>query len=360
MSSSPLATCNGDTTITLINDLKEIVFCSIIDKDSPKAYSQAVAAAGLFLSILGIASGAATPTPGLLVGLGGMHLSGHSSLHNFYAARSSEVVSRVLFFNDALKSTLKGGKTGVILLVHLSIDGTQVKVTEYKKESLSDVNHVGKIIGGDFTEKKDFFTFSVVGSHKLVHRRYLTIRGLSPHGIISSSTDWKDIPEPGSAIQFDTSGKLVLYYPQKKGNEDKDLFAKCNLSHKEGAVIQFVQGESSQISPSQSVLNLADGKHTAVLRMHGWGCIPLGTKIGNALDSELQKVLDMIRDTRDQSFWGYQWVRDTKRNGAVYGDLYGLAWPKGGDGLTRSAVSEVFFVVDDEDWTYTATISKVE
>lgn len=359
MSSSPLAS-NGGTTIALINDLKEIVFCSIIDKNSPKAYGQAVAAAGLFLSILGIASGAATPAPEVLVGLGGMHLSGQSSLHNFHAARSSEIVSRVLFFNDALKSTLEGGKTGVVLLVHLSIDGTQVKVTQYKKEGSSDENYVGKIIDGDFTEKKDFFTFSVVGSHRLVHRRYLTLRGLSPHGIISSSTDWKDVPEPGSAVQFDTLGKLVLYYPQKKGNEDKDLFAKCTLSHKEGAVIQFVQGESSQISPSQSVLNLADDKHTAVLRMHGWGCIPLGTKIGNASDSELQNVLEMIRDTRDRSFWGYQWVRDAERNGALYGDLYGLAWPRRGDCLTRSAVSEVFFVVGDEDWTYTATISKVE
>lgn len=80
MNLSPLPS-SGDTTITLINDLEYIVFCSIVDKDSPKAYSQAIAAASLFLSILGIASGAATPAPGLLVGLGEMHLLGQSSLH---------------------------------------------------------------------------------------------------------------------------------------------------------------------------------------------------------------------------------------------------------------------------------------
>ncbi|KAL6692924.1 hypothetical protein J3F84DRAFT_381095 [Trichoderma pleuroticola] len=167
-----------------------MLFCSIIGNDSPKAYSQAISAAGLF------------------VGLGGMHLSGQSSLHNFHAAGSSEIVSRVLFFNDALKSTLDGLETGVILLIHLSIDGTLVKVTQYKKEGSSDDNYVGNIFGRDFTEKKDLFTFTVVGNHKLVHRRCLTI-----HGIISPSTDWKDIPEPGSAIQFDTAGKPVLYCP---------------------------------------------------------------------------------------------------------------------------------------------------
>ncbi|GFP57621.1 hypothetical protein ACSS6W_010032 [Trichoderma asperelloides] len=346
----------ADNTITLINDRKEIVFCSIVDRDSSEAYGKAVAAGGLFLSILGLAAGAAAPAANLLVGLGGLFLSSQSPFHNFHATQSSEIVSRVLFFNDALKWPVHKGKSGVAILFHAQIHGTQVKVTLYEKECSLDINYVEKIIGGDFNEKKDCFTFNINGTHKFAHRRYLAIRGISPGGIISNSTDWKDIPEPGSAIVFDTSGKLLNYYPQKKENYGKDLFEKCTFNFKGDAVIQLVQGESDHISPSLSVLNLTDDKHTPVLKMHGWKCNYLGSKIGNALDNELQKVLDIIRDNKRQLFWGYQWIRDSqKRN---YGDVYGLTWPHDGDSISRIPNSELFFVIGDKDWTYTSTIVK--
>lgn len=357
MSLSPLVH-NADNTITLINDQKEIVFCSIVDRDSSEAYGKAVAAGTLFLSILGLASGASTPSPALLVGLGGLYLSSQSPFHNFHTTQSSEIVSRVLFLNDVLKLSLDKGKSGVILLFHVQIHGTHVKVTQYEKECSLDINYVGKIIGGDCNEKKDYFTFTVTGTHKLAHRRYLAIRGISPGGIISHSTesDWKEIPEPGSAIVFDGYGKLMSYFPQKKGSHDKDLFEKCTFNFKKDAVLQLVQGESDHISPSLSVLNLTDDKHTAVLKMHGWKCNYLGTKIGNALDNELQKALDIIRDHTKKSYWAYQWIRDSqKRN---YGDLYGLTWPHDGDTISRVRNSELFFVVEDKDWTYTSTIVK--
>lgn len=355
MSLSPLGQ-NADNTITLINDRKEIVFCSIVDRDSSEAYGKAVAAGGLFLSILGLAAGAAAPSPALLVGLGGLYLSSQSPFHNFHANQSSDIVSRVLFFNDVLKWPVDKGKTGVIIVFHVQVHGTQVKVTQYEKECSLDINYVGKIVSGDFSEKKDYFTFNIAGTHKLAHRRYLTIRGISPVGIMSSSTDWKDIPEPGSAILFNTSGKLVNYYPQKKENHGNDLFAKCTFNFRKDAVIQLVQGESEQISPSLSVLNLTDDKHTAVLKMHGWKCNYLGIKIGNALDNELQKVLDIIRDNKTQSYWGYQWTRDSQKKN--YGDLYGLTCPHDGDNISHVPNAELFFVVDDKDWTYTSTIVK--
>ncbi|KAL6892071.1 hypothetical protein GGI43DRAFT_195117 [Trichoderma evansii] len=347
---------NTDNTITLINDRKEIVFCSIVDRDSSEAYGKAVAAGGLFLSILGLASGATAPAAHLLVGLGGLYLSSQSPFHNFYAPQSSDIVSRVLFFNDVLKWPVDKGKSGIIILFHVQIHGTQVKVTQYEKECSLDINYVGKIIGGDSNEKKDYFTFNVTGAHNLAHRRYLTIRGITPFGALSKSTDWKDIPEPGSAIIFDTSGKLVDYYPQKKENHGKELFEKCSFNFKNDAVLQLVQGESDQISPSLSVHNLADDKHTPVLKMHGWKCSYLGIKIGNALDNELQKALDIIRDNKGQSYWGFQWIRDSqKRN---YGDLYGVTWPHDGDTLSHMPNSDLFFVIDDKDWTYTSTIVK--
>lgn len=353
MSLSPLVH-NAGNAITLINDRKEIVFCSILDRDSSEAYGKAVAAGGLFLSILGLASGATAPAANLLVSLGGLYLSSQLPLHNFYATQSSEIVSRVLFFNDALKWPVHKGKGGVIILFHVQIHGTQVKVTQYEKDCSLDINYVGKIIGDDSSEKKDYFTFNFNGPHKLAHRRYLTIRGISPFGALTKSTDWKDIPEPGSAIIFDSSGKLVDYYPQK--NHGKDLFEKCSFNFKKDAVMQLVQGESDHISPSLAVLNLADDKHTPVLKMHGWKCNYLGTKIGNAVDNELQKALDIIRDNKRQSYWGFQWIRDSKKGN--YGDLYGLTWPHDGDALSHMANSELFFVVDDKDWTYTSTIAK--
>lgn len=355
MSLSPLVH-NSENTITLINDRKEIVFCSIVDRDSSEAYGKAVAAGALFLSILGLASGAATPSPALLVGLGGLYLSSQSPFHNFHATQSPEIVSRVLFLNDVLKLSLDKGKSGVVLIFHIQIHGTQVKVTQYEKECSLDINYVGKIIEGDSNEKKDYLTFNITGTHKLAHRRYLAIRGISPGGILSHSTDWKDIPEPGSAILFDGSGKLVNYYPQKKENHGKDLFEKCTFNFKKDAVLQLVQGESDHISSSLSVLNLTDDKNTPVLKMHGWKCNYLGTKIGNALDNELQKALEVIRANAKKSYWAYQWIRDSqKRN---YGDLYGLTWPHDGDTISRVPNSELFFVVEDKDWTYTSTIVK--
>jgi hypothetical protein len=215
---------------------------------------------------------------------------------------------------------------------------------------------VGKIIGGDSNEKKDYFTFSLVGTHKLAHRRYLSIRGIAPRGVITTSTEWKDIPEPGSAILFDTTGKLVHYYPQKKENHGNDIFEQCKLEYKNDSIIQLVQGESDTISTNLSVLNLNDKKHTAVLRLNGWKCSYLGSKIGNALDNELPKVLDIIRDIRHQQYWGYQWIRDSRAKN--YGDLYGLTWPHDGDSLSHTPNSQMFFVVDDKDWTYTSTIVK--
>lgn len=345
---------NNGNTITLVNDWKEIVCCSIVDKDSPEAYSQAVAAGGLFLSILGIASGAAAPAANLLLGLGGLHLSSQSSMHNFHANQSSEIVTRVLFLNDALTWPRAKGKTGVIVLFHIQLRGTQVTITQYEKECSVDINYVGNIIGGDYNKKKEHFTFPVAGAHKLAHRRYLAIHGIAPAGIVSSLTDWKDIPEPGSAVLFGTAGNLLQYYPQKKENYGQDLFEKCTFSFKQDAILQLVQGESDKISPSLSVLNLADDKHTAVLRLQGWTCNYLGTKIGNALDNELQRVLDIIRNTRRRSYWGYQWLRDSQKRD--YGNVYGLTWPHDGDSITRSRASHMFFVVDDKDWTYTATI----
>ncbi|KAL7893119.1 hypothetical protein HDV63DRAFT_368736 [Trichoderma sp. SZMC 28014] len=355
MSLSPLVH-NAENTITLINDRKEIVFCSIVDRDSGEAYGRAVAAGALFLSILGLASGAATPSPALLVGLGGLYLSSQSPFHNFHAIQSPEIASRVLFLNDILKLSLDKGKSGVVLIFHIQIHGTQVKVTQYEKECSMDINYVGKIIEGDSNEKKDCLTFNIAGTHKLAHRRYLAIRGISPGGILSPSTDWKNIPEPGSAILFDASGKLENYYPQKKESHGKDLFEKCTFNFKKDAVFQLVQGESDHISSSLSVLNLTDDKNTPVLKMHGWKCNYLGTKIGNALDNELPKALHIIRDNAKKSYWAYQWIRDSKKKN--YGDLYGLTWPHDGDTISRVSNSELFFVIEDKDWTYTSTIVK--
>ncbi|KAL7800325.1 hypothetical protein V8C37DRAFT_364878 [Trichoderma ceciliae] len=224
------------------------------------------------------------------------------------------------------------------------------------KESTVGISHVGRIIDGECNEKKDWFTCNLVGAHKMAPRRYLSIRDIAPHGMITSSTDAKDIPEPGSGILFDTKGNLQHFYPQKKENRGKDIFVNCTFEYRPDSIMTLVQGDNDIISSSLSVLNIADKKNTAVLRMNGWKCSFQGTKLGNASDNQLQKVLDLIRDNERQRYWGFQWLRDSHAKN--YGDVYGLSLLHDGDSLSHNASWQMFFIIDDKDWTYTSTIVK--
>ncbi|UKZ74636.1 hypothetical protein TrVFT333_002306 [Trichoderma virens FT-333] len=315
-----------------------------------------MAAAGLFLSVAGVAAWPALIDAGLQIGIKGLHLAGRFASDSFHTTEGSDTTSRVLFFNDVLKWIPNERKVGIILLFHVSVRGTQLKISRLTKEASPGIYQVGTIIDGNCDDKRDIYTVNLIGALKLTPRRYISFPDMVPHGIISKSTDWTNIPEPGSGILFDTSGLLQEYYPQKKENHEKDLFAKCTFEYRKDYIMTLVQGESDVIGGNLSVVNLPDEKNTIVLKMQSWKCNYLGNRIGNALDNEFGKVLELIRDNKGH--WGYQWIRDSqKRN---YGDVYALSVPHDGDSLSHSPTSQLFFVIDDKAWTYALNVSKAE
>lgn len=339
-----------------------IIICTIQQSGAlADNYNKGMAAAGLFVALLGVAACAAPPAAGVVVGIGGLVLAGQSMYDNFYEDPNKSRTS-VLYLGDAVSRSANDRDSNEVILLraymHDAKDSTGVmrhmlKVTKY---------FLPRVIGGEFgvtdilnnpnTEVEDYFSFYFPKPHVILPRRYISIRGMRPT-TGGSAQPPEILPKPSSGLCYDQKGKFKSFYDRKNRDETshrwKDVFDGFEYSKDVRDIVTLIEGIPAWISQSVRVTNLPDERKTPVLVLENWKTSGSLDLIGHS-QSETG-VLKLIRN--DRWFFGYQWNLTNPVGDS--GDLSSFGWFQGGL-ITRSTGSHILFVITDKDWTYTTTI----
>lgn len=334
-------------------------------------YNKGMAAAGLFVSLLGVASCAAPPSlssVGWAIGIIGLLLAGKSGHDNFHED-SGRSITKVLYPRDRICRRAVGRDGNEILMYRAYMEGHVLKITKYFRASAGvGVIRVTSVINSSpppqgSWEVEEMFSFQFAEPQIINLYRYIKIPGLVPTGNNEGGSGLPShgLPSAGSFVWFDNVGKFLKFYEAKReqGGKRADpltrfgfgLFDSKNdnkaIRH---TVMSLVQGTSTQLSTNLAVLNLDDDHGTPVVAMHNWNVSDLEW-IASA--DKQEDVLDFIKSNRRNWNWGYQW--DSKG-----GDIYIIKSPfhYREDFMTQNEGTHLFLPITNKSWTYTSMVVK--
>ncbi|KAL7919747.1 hypothetical protein ACQKWADRAFT_329373 [Trichoderma austrokoningii] len=336
------------------------------------SYNKGMAAAGLFVSLLGVAACAAPPSlssVGWAVGILGLLLAGQSGHDNFHDDPGKSI-TKVLYPRDRICRRAVGSGGNEILMYRAYMEGNLLKITKYFLPSAGvGITRVTSIINsppppqGSPWEIEDMFTFQFAEPQNINLYRYIKIRGLVPTGTNEggSGLPSQGLPASGSFVWFDTNGKFLKLYEAKReqGGKRPDAvtrfgFGLFDLKEDNQAikhtVMSLVQGTSTQLSTNIAVLNLDDDHGTPVVAMHNW---KVSDSDWIAKAEKQEDVLAFIKLRWRKSSWGFQW--DSKS-----GDIYVITSPfyYRTDFMTQNEGTHLFLPISNKDWTYTSMVVK--
>jgi hypothetical protein len=335
-------------------------------------YNKGMAAAGLFVSLLGVAACAAPPSlssVGWAIGIVGLLLAGQSGHDNFHEDPGKSI-TKVLYPRDRICRRAIGNHGNEIIVYRAYMDGHSLKITKYfLAEAGAGITRVTSIINsppppqGSPWQVEEMFSFQFAEPQVINLYRYIKIRGLVPTGNNEggSGLPSQGLPSAGSFVWFDTNGKFLKFYEAKKeqGGKRPDpitrfgfgLFDPKNdnkaIKHN---VMSLVQGTSTQLSTNIAVLNLDDDHGTPVMAMHNW---KVSDSEWIASADKQEDVLAFIKSNRRNWDWGYQW--DSKS-----GDIYRISSPfhYRVDFMTQNEGTHLFLPVSNKEWTYTSMVAR--
>lgn len=330
------------------------------------SYNKGMAAAGLFVSLLGVAACAAPPSlssVGWAIGIIGLLLAGQSGHDNFHEDPGKSI-TKVLYPRDRICRRAVGNDGNEILMYRAYMEGHLLKITKYFLPAAGvGIHTIANIVNNPSGwEVEDMFTFQFAEPQIINLYRYIKIRGLVPTGINEGGAGLPShgLPSAGSFVWFDNTGKFLKFYEAKKEQVDKrkdpiTRFGFGLFDPKDNAVIHhnvlsLVQGTDTQLSANIAVLSLDDDHGTPVVAMHNW-------KASNAeLEANAEKkedVLEYIKLNRRNWNWGYQW--DSKS-----GDIYLIRSPfhYRTDFMTQNEGTHLFLPIKNKEWTYTSMVVK--
>lgn len=331
-------------------------------------YNKGMAAAGLFVSLLGVAACAAPPSlssVGWAIGIIGLLLAGKSGHDNFHEDPGRSI-TKVLYPRDRICRSAVGSDGNEILMYRAYMEGHVLKITKYFRPSAGvGIYRVSDIVNGPqgSWQVEEMFSFQFAEPQVINLYRYIKITGLVPTGNNEdgSGLPTHGLPSAGSFVHFDTNGKFLKFYEAKReqGGKRADpitrfgfgLFDPKNdnkaIQH---TVMSLVQGTSTQLSTNLAVLNLDDDHGTPVVTMHNWKvCDPDWV----ARADKQEDVLNFIKANRRNWNWGYQW--DSKS-----GDIYVIDSPYyyRNDFMTQNEGTHLFLPITNKAWTYTSMVVK--
>jgi hypothetical protein len=357
----------GDDT----NDIAPALVTVTIQESGEKlnGYNKGMAAAGLFVALLGVAACAAPPSlasVGWAVGIVGLLLAGKSGQDNFLEDPGKSH-TRVLYPGDAMCRGSDGTGSNEIIIYRAYVEGNRLKITEYFLSSAgSGVYSVTGIINGQPRKAvtKDLFSFQFLKPQVLKIYRYITIPGLAPapregsSGNMSKTLPSNGLPKAGSMVWYDNDGKFQEFFDIKKKDSKGELpdvidhFAAGMYDHSDNLlrsdIMALVQEVKPQLSSNMSIVNLTNDHNTPVLVMKNWKVSDTRRWIAN-IDKE-ENVLNFIKTDRRNWGWGYQ--HDSK------GDLYPISTPYyfRSDFMTQSKGTNLYLPLSHKDWTYTSMV----
>ncbi|KAK1244215.1 hypothetical protein MKX08_002353 [Trichoderma sp. CBMAI-0020] len=333
-------------------------------------YNKGMAAAGLFVSLLGVAACAAPPSlssVGWAIGIIGLLLAGKSGHDNFHEDPGKSI-TKVLYPRDRICRRAVGSGGNEILMYRAYMEGHVLKITKYFRPSAGvGIIRVSNIINNPSPPQgswqvEEMFSFQFAEPQIINLYRYIKLPGLVPTGNNESGSGLPShgLPSAGSFVWFDTDGKFLKFYEAKReqGGKRQDpitrfgfgLFNPKDDKAIRHNVMSLVQGTSTQLSTNIAVLNLDDDHGTPVVTMNNWKASDLDWV---ARADKQEDVLDFIQKNRRNWNWGYQW--DSK-SGDIY--IIGSPFHYREDFMTQNEGTHLFFPIGNKDWTYTSMVVK--
>lgn len=335
-------------------------------------YNKGMAAAGLFVSLLGVAACAAPPSlssVGWAVGIVGLLLAGQSGHDNFHEDPGKSI-TKVLYPRDRVCRSAVGSGGNEILIYRAYMEGHLLKISKYFLPKAGvGIHTVTSAINnpplpqGSQWEMEEMFSFQFAEPQIINLYRYIKIRGLVPTGANEGGAGLPShgLPSAGSFVWFDTNGKFLKFYETKKeqGGKRQDavtrfgfgLFDPKNdnkaIKH---TVMSLVQGTNTQLSTNIAVLNLNDDHGTPIVAMHNWKVCGSDWV---ARAEKQEDVLEFIKSNRRNWNWGYQWESKS-------GDIYVIESPYHyrEDFMIQHEGTHLFLPITNKGWTYTSMVVK--
>lgn len=341
-------------------------------------YNKGMAAAGIFVALLGVAACAAPPSlsyVGWTVGIIGLLLAGQSGHDNFHVDPGKSI-TKVLYPRDRICRRAVGSGGNEIIMYRAYTEGHLLKITKYFLPAVGvGIQTVTNIINKSVYSKDpaytkesawkadDMFAFQFPEPQIINLYRYLKIRGLVPTGTNEGGSGLPShaLPSASSFVWHEPDGKVLKFYEAKKeqGGKRQDAITRFGFGlfdpQKDSVVIHhnfmaLVQGTNTQLSTNIAVLNLNDDHGTPVVAMHNW-------KASNsswvARAEKQEDVLEYVKSDRRNWNWGYQW--DGKS-----GDIYTIDSPYHyrNDFMTQHEGIHLFLPIINKDWKYTSMVVK--
>ncbi|KAH8125902.1 hypothetical protein ACSS6W_008824 [Trichoderma asperelloides] len=335
------------------------------------SYNKGMAAAGLFVSLLGVAACAAPPSlssVGWAIGIIGLLLAGQSGHDNFHEDPGKSI-TKVLYPRDRICRRAVGNDGNEIIVYRAYMEGHLLKITKYFLPTAGvGIHRVTSIINsppppqGPAWEVEDMFTFQFAEPQIINLYRYIKIRGLVPTGTNEGGSGLPShgLPSAGSFVWFDINGKFLKFYEAKKeGSKGQDAITRFGFGlfdpKKDNEaihhnVMSLVQGTNTQLSTNIAVLNLDDDHGTPVVAMHNWK-VSDSDRIAKAERQE--DVLDFIKSHRRNWNWGYQW---DKKSGEI--SIIRSPYHYRNDFMTQHEGTHLFLPITNKEWTYTSMVGK--